>query len=338
LLSVLSILATAEEVPEVVILATGGTIAGAGDSSISSSYKAAKLPIEKLLNSVPEIHALAEISGEQVAQVASQAITTKIWLELARRVEHHLSRPAVAGIVITHGTDTMEETAYFLDLVIDSDKPIVLVGSMRPPTSLSSDGARNLYNAVAVAASPDARRYGALIVMNDSILSARDATKSNTTAVNTFVARGKGPVGHVELGKPTFYQPAGRRHSPFNIGAIKSLPSVDIVYGYANASPTPVNALVAGGSKGVVYAGVGNGNLFPAVETALAKARKSGVIVVRSTRVGSGHVLRNAEVDDDALDFIVADDLSPQKARILLMLALTKTSDSKRIQEWYFDL
>ncbi len=323
--------------PEVVILATGGTIAGAGETSVSQTYTAAKVPVEKLLAAVPQIQDKANVRGEQVVQIASQAMTNEIWLTLAHRVQHHLNQKEVSGIVITHGTDTMEETAFFLSLVIDSDKPVILVGSMRPTTSLSADGAVNLYNAVALAADPQAKNYGVMVVMNDKIFAAKDVTKSHTTAVDTFVARNNGELGRIEFGNINFYQPANTKtSSPFTLTDIKSLPSVDIVYGYANASSIPVSALVMNGSKGIIHAGVGNGNLFPEVEEALINARKKGVYVVRSTRVGSGHVIRNAEVEDDRWDFIVSDDLSPQKARILLMLALTKSKNTKEIQDWFY--
>ncbi|MFT6758233.1 MAG: L-asparaginase [Chitinophagales bacterium] len=327
----------AKDLPHIVILATGGTIAGAGDSATKSSYQAAKLPIDDVLNSVPEIYALAEITGEQVAQIGSQAMNNEVWLKLAARVNYYLAATAVDGIVITHGTDTMEETAYFLSLVVNSSKAIVLVGSMRPSSSLSPDGARNLYNAVAVAASAKSKNHGVMVVMNDAILTAKDVTKANTTQVSTFIARNSGPVGNVELGDVNFYQMPVTARSIFDVSSLKVLPQVDIVYGYANASPVPVNTLVESGTKGIINAGVGNGNLYPDIEEALKAARSKGVVVVRSSRVGSGHVLRNSEVNDDELDFVVADDLSPHKARILLMLALTRTKDTAQIQQWFYD-
>jgi L-asparaginase type II len=323
----------AADKPQVVILATGGTIAGSGNTSTSATYTAAKVPVDQLLNAVPEIHELAEVRGEQVTQIASQAMTTEVWQQLARRVNHHLQQPEVSGVVITHGTDTMEETAYFLDLVIHSDKPVILVGSMRPPTSLSADGSLNLYNAVAVAASNEGKKYGVMIAMNDSLYAARDVTKSNTTAVDTFQSPRKGPLARVEYGKINFYQaPKTNNPSPFTLEDINQLPVVDIVYGYANASPVPVNALVTSGSRGIVHAGVGNGNLFPTVEQALIAARKQGVFVVRASRVGSGEVIRNAEVDDDKWDFVVSNDLSPQKARIVLMLGIAKGLTTEQLQ------
>lgn len=337
ILLLVSVSVVAKDLPHVVILATGGTIAGAGDSATKSSYQAAKLPIDDVLNSVPQIHELAEISGEQVAQIGSQAMNNDVWLKLASRVDYYLGNNNVDGVVITHGTDTMEETAYFLSLVVASSKPVVLVGSMRPSTSLSPDGARNLYNAVAVAASVQAKNYDPMVVMNDVILSAKDVTKANATQVNTFEARNGGALGHVELGDVTFYQAPNKAKSVFDVSSLEQLPQVEIVYGYANASPLPINALVDAGVIGIVSAGVGNGNFYPDVEQALTIARSKSVVVVRSSRVGSGHVLRNSEVNDDKLDFIAADDLSPQKARILLMLALTKTKDSAQIQQWFYD-
>lgn len=326
--------------PTVVVLATGGTIAGAGESAVSAKYVAAKSPIDKLLSAVPQIHDIAKVSGEQVVQIASQAMTTEIWLKLARQADTHLRKPNVSGIVITHGTDTLEETAYFLSLVINSPKPVILVGAMRPPTSLSADGNINLYNAIALAINPQARHRGVMVIMNNTIHNARDVTKSHTTAVDTFVSRGKGPVGRIEYENTYFYRKADHKpvENPFDIRDIQQLPQVDIAYGYANASAAPIQAFISQGSKGIVYAGVGNGNLFPAVEKALIAARKKSIVIVRSSRVGSGHVLRNAEVNDDKWDFVVADDLSPQKARILLMLALSKTNNTNQIQQWFYHL
>lgn len=326
----------AAEKPEVIILATGGTIAGSADSSTSATYAAAKVPVEQLLNAVPQIHELATVKGEQVSQIGSQAMTNEIWLKLGHKINEYLQDENVSGVVITHGTDTMEETAYFLDLVLQSSKPVVLVGSMRPSTSLSADGALNLYNAVAVASSPKAKQRGVMVVMNDSIFAARDVTKTNTTAVDTFQSRRKGPIGKVEYGNIDFYSPTRSQNpSPFTIKNLNALPSVDIVYGYANASPVPINALVKENIRGIVHAGVGNGNLFPAVEEALIDARKKDVMIVRSSRVGSGEVIRNAEVKDDEWDFVVSNDLSPQKARIVLMLAIEKQMSTGDLQNLF---
>lgn len=338
LLGVLSFQAYGDK-PEVVILATGGTIAGSGESSVGARYRAAKLPIDKLLQAVPEIHNLAQLRGDQVAQVSSQAMTSEIWLTLARQVNEHVNKNSVSGVVITHGTDTLEETAYFLDLVIQTKKPVVVVGAMRPPSSLSADGHLNLYNAVALAASSKARNRGVMVVMNNVIHAARSVTKTHTTAVHAFQSPGKGPLGAIDYGQINFYRQAERvNRSPFNIQNIDRLPDVDIVYGYVNASPLPIHALVNAGTKGIVHAGVGNGNLFPSVKKALVQAIRQGTVVVRSSRVSAGHVSRNAEINDDKWGFVVADDLNPQKARILLMLALTQTKDMTKIQQWFYSL
>ena len=325
--------------PNIKILATGGTIAGAGESAVAGAYKAGKLPIEALLEAVPQTRRIAELSGEQIASIGGQAMTPEIWLRLARRVNELLASNAVDGIVITHGTDTMEETAYFLHLTVHSDKPVVLVGAMRPATAMSADGPANLYNAVTLAASPMAKGKGVLVTMNETILSARDVTKTNTTTVTAFQAPGRGPLGAVAHGKAHFSALPGRTHThqtEFQIDALAALPSVDILYGYAGDNSAQVEATVQAGAAGLVFAGVGNGNLNPMVEQALAKARQQGIVVVRSSRIGNGRVTLDAEVDDARYGFVVADDLNPQQARILLLLALTQTRDPQTIQEMFF--
>lgn len=325
--------------PKIRILATGGTIAGAGESAVAGEYAAARLPIEALLEAVPEAGGIAELSGEQLAQIASQAVTPALWLKLARRVNELLAAATVDGIVITHGTDTMEETAYFLHLTVHSDRPVVLVGAMRPATAISADGPANLYNAITLAAHPGARGKGVLLAMNETILGARDVTKSNTTNVATFRAQDTGPMGMVANGRVSFYSGPVRAHtsaSEFQVDDRERLPPVEILYGYAGDNSAQVGAAVQAGAQGIVFAGVGNGNLNPAVEQALAQARAQGVAVVRGTRTGSGRVTTGAEVDDSQYGFVVADDLSPQQARVLLMLALTRTRDPQRLQEMFF--
>lgn len=244
------------------------------------------------------------------------------------------------GIVVTHGTDTMEETAYFLSLVIKSEKPVVLVGSMRPATAISADGPINLYNAVSLAANPDAKGRGPLVVLNDTIHYAREAQKMHTTRMDTFQSPNRGIAGMINTGKAFFYSANTARHntrSEFSIdgATVASLPRVEIVYSYANASGDLVDALVDKGVKGIVLAGVGDGNSTDAVIAALEKAAKKGVAVVRCSRTGAGVVDRNVEVNDDKLGFIAGMELSPQKARILLMLGLMKTSDVKTLQEYF---
>ncbi len=322
--------------PHVVILATGGTIAGTAASSTATvGYKAATVGVAELIAAVPELASVARVTGEQVFQIASENMTPAHWLILARRVNELLARPDVAGVVITHGTDTLEETAYFLDLVVKSDKPVVLVGAMRPATAISADGPMNLYNAVALAASPDAVGRGVMVCMNDRIDAARDVTKTSTVALDTFRSPEVGVLGLMERGRPVFYRTTTRLHTTateFDVANLKELPNVGIALAYAGSGRLEIDALAAAGVKGIVNAGVGDGSLSIEAKAALVEARKRGIVVVRASRIPGGPVVRDGEADDDALDFVVADNLSPQKARILLALALTRTSDTREIQ------
>ena len=326
--------------PNVVILATGGTIAGSGAASTTTvGYTAATVAVDTLIAAVPELKKVANVRGEQVFQIASENMNNDYWLKLAKRVNTLLAQPDVDGIVITHGTDTLEETGYFLDLVVKSRKPVVLVGSMRPSTALSADGPINLYNSVILAGSKEAIGKGVLTAMNDQIGTVRDVTKTNTTTTDTFKAPDLGLLGYMQGGKPFFYRQPARRHTvdtEFDISTLNALPQVDIVYGYANVNPIPLNALVTAGARGIIHAGVGNGSLADPVKAALTAARQKGVLIVRSSRVGQGIVARNGEANDDELDFVVSDTLNPQKARILLMLALTRTSNTKEIQRMFY--
>ena len=322
--------------PRVVILATGGTIAGSGATSTTTvGYQAAKVPVEALLQAVPELQKIAEVRGEQVMQIASQNMTDEGLLGLAHRVNELLHQPDVDGVVITHGTDTMEETAYFLNLTVKSAKPVVLVGSMRPSTAISADGPANLYDAVLIARSRESIGKGVLVCLEDQINGARDVTKTNTSTLDTFKAPELGLLGYVQGDRVAFYRSSVRRHteaSEFDVSAVRQLPEVAIVYGHEGVTRTAIDAFTAAHAAGLVYAGVGDGNPSEITEAALADARRQGVIVVRSARVGNGIVARNNEVNDDKQDFVVSDTLNPQKARILLMVALTKTNDTKELQ------
>jgi L-asparaginase len=282
---------------------------------------------------------IADVKGEQLVNVGSQDMTDDIWLKLAHRVDGLLKQPDVDAVVITHGTDTMEETGYFLSLVIPSAKPIVMVGSMRPATSLTADGPMNLYEAVAMAANPEARGRGVLVVLNDQIHYAREVEKQNTTALDTFRSPNRGPAGHVAGQAVNFYAPPATvlgERSAFAIGAIDALPKVEIVYAHANMGRAFIDAAVRDGAKGIVVAGVGDGNMTRTATEGLADAARAGVAVVRSSRTGSGAVYRNVEVDDDKLHFIASGELNPQKSRVLLMLGLMK-SNSVEVLQGYFD-
>jgi len=328
----------AADLPRVVIVATGGTIAGAQPKEGDPGYKSGSLSVESLIQAAPGVDKLARLDGEQVASIGSQDMNDAVWFKLARRVNELLAKPDVAGIVITHGTDTLEETGFFLDLVIKSDKPVVLVGSMRPATSTSADGPLNLYNAVAVAADPEARGLGVLVVVNDDLHAARDIQKMNTTDVQTFTSPNRGQIGEAYYGKARYFNKPTNRHttkSEFSLDGLDAMPRVDIVYAHENADGVLVKAAVAAGAKGLVLAGVGDGNATKDMIDALAEAAKKGVVVVRSTRVGSGIVRRNIELNDDALGFVSAMELNPQKARILLRMGLTKTKDVGQIQRYF---
>jgi glutamin-(asparagin-)ase len=340
-LSALSTVALAQAAkPHVVVLATGGTIAGAGASAANSAtYAAAKVPVDKLLAGLPELANVAKVSGEQVFQIASESFTNEHLLRLGQRVSALSKQADVDGIVITHGTDTLEETAYFLNLTVRTAKPIVVVGSMRPGTALSADGALNLYDAVTVAASKDAAGKGVLVTMNDEIQSGRDVHKHINIKTEAFKSQW-GPLGMVVEGKNYWFRAPVKRHttqSEFNIDDIKALPAVDIVYGYGNMNTTGIEAYGKAGVKALIHAGTGNGSVAAQAVESLKALRASGVQIIRSARVPDGFVLRNAEQPDDKYDWVVAHDLRPQKARILAMVALTKTQDSKELQRIFWE-
>ncbi len=328
----------AQELPKITIIATGGTIAGSGDSKIQSNYTAGVVTVDKLIAAVPEVMDIARIKGVQISSIGSQEMNDIVWLKLAKKINELLDSKDCDGIVITHGTDTMEETAYFLNLVVKSKKPVILVGAMRPGSALSADGPMNLYNAVTLAANPAAQGRGVMVAMNDMILGADDVTKSSTTDVATFKCPNYGPLGYMHNGKPTFRRKAASKNTvdtEFDVTDLKKLPKVDIIYGYSNANRVVVDALVKDGVKGIIHAGVGNGNIYPTVFDALISADKKGVQIVRSSRVYSGSSTLDAEVDDDKYGFVASLSKNPQKARILLMLALTKTNDYKDIQRMF---
>ena len=330
----------AKTLPRVVVLATGGTIAGAGASAANSAtYAAAKVPVDKLIAGLPELSQVANVRGEQVFQIASESFTNAQLLQLGKHVSALSKRADVDGIVVTHGTDTLEETAYFLSLTVHTNKPIVVVGSMRPGTALSADGALNLLNAVSVAASQDARGKGVFVTMNDQIQTARDVNKDVNILTGAFLSQW-GPLGMVVEGKNYWFRAPVKRHtlqSEFNIDSITSLPQVDIVYSYGNVQPTAVKALVAAGAKAIVHAGTGNGSVADRMVGPLRQARSEGVTIVRASRVPYGFVLRNAEQPDDKYDWVVAHDMRPEKARILTMLGLAKGASTQELQRMFWE-
>jgi L-asparaginase len=332
--------AVAQKAPDaasarVLVLATGGTIAGRAATRAAIAYDAGKVSAADLIAAVPDMDKLAQISADQISAIGSQDMNDKVWFDLARRIRSVIEKKEADGIVITHGTDTMEETAFFLQTVLDTEMPVVLVGSMRPSTAAGADGPANLYEAVKVAASPQSRGRGVLVVLNDIIHGARWAQKTNTTSVDTFRSQEAGPVGYVDPASVRFLQPVvATKGSGLKLPETPPLPRVDIVYAHANMDAAPVEDAVKRGAKGIVLAGVGDGNTSKAAIDALAAAAKQGIVVVRSTRVGSGFVNRNVEVNDDNLGFAVSLDLNPQKARILLQLLIANgVTETQAVQK-----
>jgi len=327
-----------QALPGIVVLATGGTIAGAASTNVQAGYSSGQLGVDQLINAVPEAKKIAKLRGEQISNIGSQDMNDEVWLKLANRVNALVAQADVAGVVITHGTDTIEETAYFLNLVVKSRKPVVLTAAMRPATALSADGPLNFFNAVAVAADKNAAGRGVLVVVNDWIHDAESLTKTSTTAVQTFMSPLEGLIGTVAYGKADFYRnPIGKHTagSEFSLQGVTALPRVDIIMAHENMDGALINAAVAAGAKGIVIAGVGNGNLTKPAVDALAAVAKKGVICVRSSRVVTGRVGRNVELEDDKLGFVASLDKNPQKARVLLRLALLKSRSVTDVQRLF---
>ncbi|MFI3269166.1 MAG: asparaginase [Rikenellaceae bacterium] len=323
------------ELPKVVIIATGGTIAGAADKSVTTQYKAGVLSVEQIVASAQGVDEIAQIETAQFLNIASQNLSSEKQLELAAFVTKTLGREDVTGVVVTHGTDTMEESAYLLSLLVSSAKPVVLVGAMRPSTGLSADGSANLYSAVVTAVSPQSRGRGAMVVMNDEVILARDVMKFNTIKTDAFRAPNSAPVGSVIDGEVEYLYPAVDRSSFDRIP--KSVGKVAILYGHVDSEPKLVDFLVSQGYKGIVFAGVGHGNTNDATLDALAKAVKSGIAVVRASRVPTGVVTSQGEVDDERYGFTSSGRLNPAKARVLLSLALAEATGNNRQALKIFD-
>ncbi|NLP64044.1 asparaginase [Paraburkholderia sacchari] len=329
----------AQSLPRVAVLATGGTIAGsAPDAANTAGYQAGVIGVAQLLAAVPGLNALARIHAEQVASVDSKDMSFALWSALAQRVNELLADDDIDAVVITHGTDTLEETAYFLHLTVKSTKPVILTAAMRPASALSADGPLNLLNAVALAASGQAAGQGVLVAFNNRIHCARDVVKISTYAVDAFQSPEIGALGWVQDARVEFQRRALRPHTvdaPFNAAGL--WPQVEIVTSYAGVTRIAVDALVSVGVHGIVVAGTGNGSIHITLQQALAEAAVRGVAVVRASRVGSGHVMHNGAAKDDALGFVSAGTLNPYKARVLLMLALAAGTSGKDALQRVFD-
>ena len=329
----------AQNKPVVYVLATGGTIAGAGASSIGSSYDAGKVLIDSILKALPKEDVLkyATLKSEQVLQKGSQDLNPQDWLTISKRTNELLKQKDVAGIVITHGTDTIEETALFLQLTIKSDKPVVLVGAMRPSTSLSADGPKNLFDAIVLASSPLSKNRGVMLTFNGNIISASDVVKTNPVHLDTFKSANVGYIGYMWNNTPYFLRSISEKNtisSQFDITDTKVLPRVDILYGYAGMDEKQIEAAINAGAKGIVFAGVGNGNLSHSVEKALIEAVQKGVSVVRASRTIMGPTTQWGEVNDEKDGFVASWWHTPQAARIILMLGLNAgIKDVKTLQK-----
>ncbi len=325
--------------PRIRIIATGGTIAGSGESATGSGYTAGQVGVQALMDAVPQIHDIAHVSGEQLVNIGSQDMTDEVWLRLAKRINRLLCEEGYDGVLVTHGTDTMEETAYFLSLTVKSEKPVVLVGAMRPSTAMSADGPANMYNGIVTASSPESKGHGVMVCMNSQIFDAKSVTKAHTTDVAAFEGV-YGQIGYVYNSKAYYVFEPKYRHtteSEFSVDGLDKLPAVDIIYGYSNASNTVLKALISSKVAGIILAGVGDGNFHKNVFDSAVKAQRKGIQIVRSSRVPYGPTCENGEVDDSKHHFVAAIDHNPQKARILLMLALTRTNDWQQIQRYFYE-
>ena len=325
--------------PRVRVIGTGGSIAGVGPHRLDYMLYAElgeHLTISESLARIPEVNDVAQVASGDLISVGSTAIGPAEWLRLARRINDLFREdPGVAGVVVTHGTATLEETAYFLHLTVKSSKPVVVTGALRPPTALSTDADINLLDAIRIAACPDAESKGVLTVLNNEIQSARDVTKASTYRLETFRPNELGFLGYADSdGQVLFYRTPTRKHTvatPFDMDGLQSLPRVDIVYAYAGADGLLVDAVRDRRSDGLVLVGFGGGTCPPAVMEAGAQAVDDGIPVVLASRATSGRVIMTPR--NDKLGFIVCDNLLPQKARVLLMLALTTTHDRHEIQQ-----
>jgi L-asparaginase len=329
--------------PKVRLLATGGTI---------SNRTGGRLTADELLMSVPELERYVHAEAEQFANTSSSALTLKQWLELARRINALFTEdPELAGIVVSSGTDTLEEIAYFLNLTVRNEKPVVIVGSMRNPSTLGYEGAANLLQGFRVAADPQSRGRGVLVVLNDEINAAREVTKTDALRLHTFQTRGYGLLGVVDSDRVVYYRDVVKRHTreaEFDVAGLESLPRVDVVMVYQGASGDIIRALVDQGAKGIVIASAGAGATSGTQGEGIRYALEKKVFVVTSTRAGSGRIAarrRNQPTDDgqplpgpgEAGFRIAAEDLAPLKARVLLMLALTRTTDGADIQRMFLE-
>ncbi len=340
LCSTLTYYAVAQNLPRVIVISTGGTIAGQQPDKDKAGYIPGKIQVNELLKNIPSIHQKASVQGEQIASIGSYDMTVDIWIKLSKRIREIFATNEADGIVITHGTDTQEETAYFLSLTVPPGKPVVLTGAMRPATAISADGPQNLYDAILVAGDSSSKGKGVMICFNQSVYDAKNVVKTSTTHVNAFTSPNTGAIGQVYDSKVFYNARALNKYVGsvvFDISNMDTLPRVEIVYAYAGASNAAINAFINIPVAGIIIAGTGDGSFNQPILESVKRAVKKSIPVVRSSRVYSGKVtLKNVGIfDDSKLGTIPSDNLNPQKARILLMLALTVTSDKNKIHDMF---
>lgn len=316
----------------VLLLATGGTIAGAGATGAgtgSAAYHSAVLSVQELVAQVPGLDALADLRAEQLFQVDSADFTDALLLQLARRVAQACRQPDVDGVVVLHGTDTLQESAFFLHLVLPSDKPVVLTGAMRASTALSADGPANLADAVALAAHPGSTGRGVLATLDGQIFSGRDLAKTRAHGVAAFSSP-HGALGWMADGVPRWFRRSTRPHtvhSEFSIETIDDLPLVGVVTSHGNMRAEIFDAWVSAGARAIVFAAYGGGTVPAYLLPRLVELSRQGVLLVRASRTGDGFIVRNATTDDDAHGWVAAGDHGPAQARLLVALALTRSDD-----------
>lgn len=308
--------------PNMILLATGGTIAGSAGSALGRGYRAGQIGIAEMVAAARELGLDARLSGREIASVGSQDIGWNHWQALHRAIRAALADPATDGVIVTHGTDTAEETAWLLDLTLPAGKPVVLVGAMRPADAVGSDGMRNFANAVRVAADAGAHGRGVMVVMGDAVFAASDVRKAATSNIDAFTGFPRGPLGLVNPASLDWFAPAAKAGERARFAWPETLPRVEIIYAHADMDAGAVDCALSSGARGIVLAGLGQGNAAGPVLDALQAAAQGGVPVVRSSRVDEGYVDRNVEVDDDARGFVAARSFNPQKSRILLQLLI----------------
>ena len=323
--------------PKITIFATGGTIAGSAGSALGRGYRAGQIGIADMVAAARELGLTAQLSGQEIAAVGSQDIGWGEWQALHSAIGAALADPATDGVIVTHGTDTAEETAWLLDLTLPAGKPVVLVGAMRPADAVGSDGMRNFANAVRVAADAAAHGRGVTVVMGDAVYAASDVRKAATSNIDAFTGFPRGPLGLVNPASLDWFAPAAKAGEPARFDWPEALPRTEIIYAHADMDAGAVDCALTLGARGLVLAGLGQGNAAGPVLDALQAAAQGGVPVVRSSRVDEGYVDRNVEVDDDARGFVAARSFNPQKARILLQLLIAGGVASPAAMQAAFD-